>query len=101
MCAMAKHRFDILVSAICLVMLVYFGWHVFEGPRSFGHRDALFARAGHLEGELAKLKAAQGLLESRVQLMRPESIDPDMLDELARRTLQYVGPDDLIITDKP
>jgi cell division protein FtsB len=98
---MAKHRFDILVSVICLVMLGYFGWHAFEGPRSFGHRDGLFARADHLEGDLAKLKTAQDLLESRVQLMRPESIDPDMLDELARRTLQYVGPDDLIIADQP
>ena len=65
------------------------------------YRDMLLARAGHLEGELAKLKSAQAALESRVQLMRPESIDPDMLDELARRTLEYVGPDDLIIPGKP
>ena len=98
---MLKYRFDILVAAGCIGLLGYFSWHAFEGPRSFGHRDMLLAKAGHLEGELAKLKSAQAALESRVQLMRPESIDPDMLDELARRTLEYVGPDDLIIPGKP
>ena len=98
---MVKHRFDLLVSAICLVMLAYFSWHAYKGPRSFGHRDALMARAVQLDTDLVKLKSAQAVLESRVQLMRPESIDPDMLDELARRSLEYVGPDELIVLGRP
>lgn len=98
---MAKHRFDLIVASLCLALLGYFTWHALEGPRSFDHRDQLVARANVLEADLARIKGAQAKFEARVQLMRPESIDPDMLDELARRGLQYVGSDDLIIVEKP
>jgi cell division protein FtsB len=96
---MAKYRFDLIVSAVCFVLLGYFSWHAIEGPRSFAHRDRLIAKAEGLEERLIKLKEAQGAMEARVQLMRPESVDPDMLDELARRTLQYVAPADFIVTE--
>jgi len=36
--------------------------------------------------------------QRRVNLLKPENIDPDMLDERARALLDYVGPDDLTLS---
>jgi cell division protein FtsB len=94
---MVKRKFDLIVMTVCLGLLGYFGWHGYYGPRSFEHRDVLAAKAAELDAKLAATRAMREALQRRVSLMRPESIDPDMLDELARSTLDYGKPTDLII----
>jgi cell division protein FtsB len=94
---MVKRKFDVIVMAVCLTLLGYFGWHVYYGPRSFDHRDELQAKATRLNEKLAQIREERGGLERKVSLMRPQSIDPDMLDELARSTLDYGKPGDLIV----
>jgi cell division protein FtsB len=96
----AKYRFDLVVMAACLALLGYFAWHGFEGPRDFDHRDQLLAKAERLDGALQAIRAERLALDHRVALMRPESIDPDMLDELARAVLNYAKPSDLIVSIK-
>jgi cell division protein FtsB len=95
---MAKYRFDLVVMAACLALLGYFAWHGFEGPRNFEHRNELLAKAERLDVALAAIRAESKALDARVALMRPESIDPDMLDELARDVLNYAKPTDLIVS---
>jgi cell division protein FtsB len=50
-----------------------------------------------LAGELAGLKEVKDRLERDVVLLRPESLDPDMLDERARAILNLAHPDDLVM----
>ena len=94
---MVKRKFDLIVMAVCLSLLGYFGWHVYYGPRSFDHRDELQAKATQLDQKLAHARDRRQALEGKVSLMRPQSIDPDMLDELARSTLDYGKAGDLIV----
>ena len=94
---MVKRKFDLIVMAVCLSLLGYFGWHVYFGPRSFDHRDELQAKAAELDQKLAQVRDEHQALERKVSLMRSQSIDPDMLEELARSTLDYGKPGDLII----
>lgn len=94
---MVKRKFDLIVMTVCLSLLGYFGWHGFYGPRSFDARDALAAKAEALETKLASIRDARQALDGKVALMRPQSIDPDMLDELARETLDYGKPSELIV----
>jgi cell division protein FtsB len=46
---------------------------------------------------LDALKAERATWERRVSLLRPESIDPDMLDERARVLLNYADPRELTL----
>lgn len=89
-------RFDLAVTLVCCATLGYFGWHAFKGPRGFPYRDQLMVKAEALE---VKFKAAEGRrlrLEKKVLLLRPDSIDPDMLEEMARSQLQLARPGDLV-----
>ena len=95
---MIRRKFDLVVMAVCLALLGYFGWHAFYGPRGFAHHDALEIRAADLSVQLALLRSEREDSEKRVSLIRPDSIDPDMLDELARANLGYGRPSDLVIT---
>ena len=38
--------------------------------------------------------------QRRINLLRPDDIDPDMLDERARELLDYVDPRDLVLPIK-
>jgi cell division protein FtsB len=94
---MVKRKFDLIVMTVCLILLGYFGWHGYYGPRSFDHRDALQAKAAELDQKLVQIRDERQALEHKVFLMRRQSIDPDMLDELARSTLDYGKPGELIV----
>lgn len=94
---MVKRKFDLIVMIVCTGLLGYFGWHGYYGPRSFDHRDALAAKAEALDAKVTEIRETRQALERRVTLMRPQSIDPDMLEELARSTLDFGKPGELII----
>ena len=67
----------------------YFAYHLQTGD--------LEKRKAVLAGELAGLKEVRKRLERDVALLRPESLDPDMLDERARAILNLAHPDDLVM----
>ena len=58
---------------------------------SFGRPKSSFLRS----------KRERSRLEQRVKRLRPGSLDPDLIDELARDMLSMVEPDDVIILLEP
>jgi cell division protein FtsB len=50
-----------------------------------------------LESERDDLRQERQRWERRVALLKPQSIDPDMLDERARALLDYVDPRELTL----
>ena len=47
--------------------------------------------------DLRAVRAEQEALERNVELMRPTSLDRDMLEERARVVLNYTRPDEVVI----
>jgi cell division protein FtsB len=47
--------------------------------------------------ELMVLKAERATWEHRVELLRPNAVDPDLLEERARARLDYMHPRDLTL----
>jgi cell division protein FtsB len=90
-------RYDVLVSLGCIALLSSFAWYANKGPRGYAYRDRLEQQIAELEKANADLSSEKLALEKRVQLLRPEHIDRDMLEELARKDLHMVYPNELIV----
>jgi len=93
---------DMRLSSLLFPLLAigvggYFVYHLQTGDHGLTARADLEKRKAVLAGELAGLKEVRARLERDVALLRPESLDPDMLDERARAILNLAHPDDLVM----
>jgi cell division protein FtsB len=80
-----------------MALLGYFAWNALHGARGYPYRDQLSNQLAALTKDVEALTQQRQVIESKVKLMRPESIDPDLLDELARRELFLGKPNDIIV----
>ena len=87
-----------LVVAISTVYLLY---HAFQGDRGLIAWWNLRFEIEQANLDLASVSAEKKTLEHRVALLRPDSLDRDMLEERARQMLGSVGPDDLVVPVAP
>jgi cell division protein FtsB len=80
-------------------LIAYFGYHAVQGDRGLLAWWNLRHEIEKADYELAAVTAEKKVLEHRVALLRPESLDRDMLEERARAMLGVVHKDDLIVPD--
>lgn len=79
------------------LLVAYFAFHALNGELGLVGKARLDHRYAKLEVEYAALKREREELMRRVVLLRPESLDPDMIDERARANLNVVHPNELAI----
>jgi cell division protein FtsB len=82
----------------------YFAAHAVSGNRGLKAKQELDAQIADLVTEVDQQKADRQQWERRISLLRTDQIDPDMLEERARASLDYVDTNDLVIliqSDKP
>lgn len=82
-------------------LAVYFGYHAVNGSRGLLASQQLNDELRAAEKRLAAVERERSSLERRVKRLRSDSLDPDLIDELARETLSMVEPDDMIILLEP
>ncbi|MEI2385733.1 septum formation initiator family protein [Breoghania sp. JC706] len=87
----------LILPGISAALLLYFALHALSGDYGLIARARLESDAHALEVKLAALKQRRETMERRVVLLRPESLDPDMIDERARDSLNLVHPDEIVI----
>ena len=97
---MRKRLFDGVVSFFCLLLYAYFSWHYYYGSRNLAVLAQTENKAVELRAEVHNQIEIRRRLESKVALLRPEHIDPDLLDEVARRILDYGSAHELIVVIK-
>lgn len=85
------------VVSVCL--LVYFVYHIIQGDRGILAWRRLQQQISVAETKLNTVKQEQDSLERNVRLMRPDSLDSDMLEEQAKEKLNFVHKDEVIIRD--
>ncbi len=93
-------RSAVVVPLLASLLVGYFAFYTFFGDRSLLRMMRLEAQIQSTQTKLDGVKAEHDALENRVTHMRSGSIDPDLLDEQARRTLNYTQPDEVVIYDK-
>ena len=87
----------LITPAIAIAALGYFGFHAMSGELGMVGRAMIESQVSELESDLEELIAERQELVSRVSLLRPESLDPDMLDERARLNLNLVHTNELVV----
>jgi len=86
----------VALYTMAAALIGYFGVNAYTGKYGLHAQAALDEEMVALTSELARLKQERLALEQRVSLLRPESLDPDMLDERARFQLEFAHPRDLV-----
>jgi cell division protein FtsB len=86
----------VALYTMAAALIGYFGINAYTGKYGLHAQAALDQEMVALTSELARLKQERLALEQRVSLLRPESLDPDMLDERARFQLEFAHPRDLV-----
>ena len=86
-----------VLPGLALVIVGTFAGHAVAGPNgllAWGgyHRDLAERRA-----ELASLEAERDRLRHRSALLNPRKADPDLADEMVRKDLGLVRPDEVIL----
>jgi cell division protein FtsB len=90
---------QILVPLMGAAMLVYFGYHAVQGDRGLIAWWSLRYEIDKADAQLSVVTVEKQALERRVALLRPQSLDTDMLAERAHLMLGAVQGDDLIVPD--
>jgi cell division protein FtsB len=86
---------------LAALLTAYFGMHAYTGDRGLQAKEDIEREKAALSQELARLREERTAWSRRVALLRPESLDPDMLDERARAVLYYVHERDLVLVNPP
>jgi cell division protein FtsB len=81
-------------------LVVYFAYHLVQGDRGLIAWLRLTQQINEAHMTLAQVQAERDPLAHRVSLMR-DRLDPDLLDETARSSLNLVGSDEVVIFNRP
>jgi cell division protein FtsB len=88
---------NIVGPVLCLVLVGYFAYHLVNGERGFIALLQLDQQIQEAKANAAILAKERTEVESRVALMRPDQLDPDMLEERTRLMLSVGHPDEVVI----
>jgi len=78
-------------------LFFYFAYHLVHGDRGYFALKGLEKKLSAAEAKYDENVAERQALENRVKLLRPGSLDLDMLDERARVVLGFAKPDERVI----
>jgi cell division protein FtsB len=100
-----RPRIRAFLAALGLYVLAalfigYFGVNAYTGNHGLVAKQNLDQRIADLISELNATKAERERWERRVALLKPNRIDPDMLDERTRQLLDYADPRDVTMLIK-
>jgi cell division protein FtsB len=87
----------ILGPIVGIALTGYFAYHLVEGERGFKAWLRLNREIRTATANLEAIRVQRAALDLRVSNLRPEHVDPDLLDERIRATLNLVSPDDIVI----
>ena len=86
-----------LPPVLAALLAVYFSYHLVQGEHGLIAYRQLKAQVAASQAEFDVLRAEKSKLARRVRLLRPDSLDPDLLGEQARRMLGFVHPAESVI----
>ncbi len=75
----------------------YFLWHATNGQRGLKTRDEYSQKVADLQAMLDTLQAERASWRRKIELVRGEEIDRDVLDEQARAQLGRIHKNEVVV----
>ncbi len=97
---MRKRARHIAGPVFAISVFGYFAYHSVQGDRGIIAWLQLEQQVEIAQATLEKVSRDRSALEHRARLLRPDNLDPDMLDQRTRQVLGLVRPDEIVILDK-
>lgn len=91
---------QIIASFCSMAMFLYFVYHIFQGDRGVIALMRIQKNVDMLENKRNDLLRQKGQLERNVYLLRPDSLDTDLLEERARAVLHFAHPSEVVIKNE-
>lgn len=88
---------NIWLNLLMLILIAYFCFHSLSGQRGFIAYLRLNKEIKNSKYELNQLQIEKAEIENKVRLLYPNTLDMDMLDEIARREMGLVKKGEKII----
>ncbi len=98
---LTRRTWQTIASVLGACIVGYFLYHTIQGDRGWLAMLRLQSEVNASQANLSQLQQEHKELAHRVQLMRPGSLDPDLLDEKSREMLDYSKPNEIIILTPP
>jgi cell division protein FtsB len=80
--------------------IIYFGYHAVNGERGLVRAAQLAQQLEQATVAAQAVAAERERWTARVQLLRSDSLDPDLLDERARFILGLTAPDEVVLYNR-
>ena len=93
-----KYPLKLLIfNTVMFILIIYFVYHFLSGERGLMAFIRLKSVIEEQNKSLEALKTERIHLENIVNGLNPKTLDLDMLDEIARRELGLIAPDEKMI----
>lgn len=96
-----QHLARAALPALCVTVGSYFAFHAINGPTGIVAWRGYQSQRARLEVAVKSSQEAQAALQRRLVLLDPHHVDPDLADELVRRNLDLVKPDEVVVPLPP
>jgi cell division protein FtsB len=90
----------ILSLLVVLLIVSYVAYQIFSGNRGLLTMFELTKKKQKLEEKIIALEKQKETIESKVERLKPESLDIDLLDEQARSVLGYGQKNETVIIEE-
>src|SRR3954464_9153346 len=87
----------VAMPALAVIVVGTFAGHAVAGPNGILAWGTYHRALQQRQAELAQIEKDRAQLKHRSQLLDPRKADPDMADELVRKDLGLVRPDEVVI----
>jgi cell division protein FtsB len=93
-----KRRAHFIVAPVIGIALTgYFFYNLIEGEHGLIRWLSLTPEIRAENANLEAVRRQRQALDLKVSNLRPDHVDPDLLDEQVRATLNLVAPDEIVI----
>ena len=92
-----SHFRPAMARLMLAAVLVYFGYHAFQGDHGLVASRNIDGKIAVLENKLDKLTTERSFWEKRIQQMRLETVNGDLLEERMRAALNLAHPNEIML----